>query len=757
MLRPKKQTLQSNSALAWIVCQLIFCFALATVADAETYYVSPSGDDSNQGTSEEQPFQMVQHAIKKLKAGDKLVVLDGVYTGTLKLKSGITIEAKNPRKVVFSGAERLTGEFEKHSSNIYKIKINKDVERVFYQDQPMTWAQWPNITWAENWQADKKWVSSTKGRGSGPGVLICDRFSSLKNLDLVGGYCFLRYSKGNSCYSRLIKSFNGNTLQWDDSNFYSVPYSGEDGRRGSPAAIKKGKSKSEVRARFFLAGALDLLDSEGEWFAKDGTLYLYAPGGVKPKASDVLCKTNDYSFYEAAPLSNVSIEGVDFFATSINLKSPQNKNIKFKNSHFTYIGGALLFNDIPQGNKAQKPIEVTGSKVRFERCLFAGAQNTALLLGGSLNVVENCVFTENNRHANFQSMPLWLKPTGAFKVHGNTFFNNCSDSIRFKMADNYDDSVKPQISNNNICNGGIFNGDVSGVYMPSLSQYWTEIHHNWIHNIHGNGVRLDQAGEKLTVHHNVFWASKRGLNIEGFGNFNIYNNTSVLNKDSDAVTRNVVGKRKGTGDAVVSNDTSFPPIDDWNILNNLITGFIDRIGPSEGGPFSESLKAGALHPDRPKKGSIPIQDRGTVKGNWTGFKQKIFANGNLDGLNLIPKARIVRDGAASDKKLEAEGVTDLGIYRGAYDRNDKGWPVGSDWMPYGIKVPATMAMSEQFAKQYHSVSLVPQINVTKLQSGLLSEKSFMKRASEAVPKQPSEGLTKKQKRQRNRQNKLKEK
>ena len=716
--------LNSNLVLALFFCQMIFSGVFSQTASAKTYYVSPTGNDSNRGTTEDQPFQMVQHAIDTMKAGDNLVVLDGFYTGTLKLKSGIKIAAKTPRKVVFSGAERLTGEFKKHSGNIYKIQVDKDVERVFYKEDPMTWAQWPNITWAENWQPKKKWMASSKG--SGPGKLVCDSFKDLKGLDLVGGYCFLRYSKGNSCYSRQIKSFDGKTMAWDDSNFYSVPYSGEDGRRGSPAAIAKGKSKSEVRAKFFLAGSLDLLDSAGEWFAKDGTLYLYASDGVKPKASDVMCKTNDYSIYETAPLSDVSIEGVDFFATSINLKAQKNENIRFRDVYFTYIGGALLFNDIPQGNKAQKPIEVEGSKIRFERCLFAGAQNTALLVGGSMNVVENCVFTENNRHANFQSMALRLKPTAAFKIHGNTFFNNCSDAIRFKPLENFDGSVKPQISNNNIFNAGIFNSDVSGVYMPNLSQHWTEFHHNWVHNIHGNGVRLDQAGEKLTVHHNVFWASKRGLNIEGFGNFNVYNNTSVLNKEAEMMTRNVAEKRKGTGGAVVSNDMSFPPIDDWNVINNLATRLIDRVGPSESGQFSESRKKGTLNPERLKNASIPIEDRGAIQGNLTGFKQNIFTNGSLNGLDLIPKSKIIENGAAPTKQLESEGVTDLGTYRGAYDNNDEGWPVGSDWMPYGIKVPKTMAQSEKLAKKYRNLSLVPLINTTNLSSGQLSSKSFMK-------------------------------
>ena len=713
--------------LALALCHSILC----TAVSAGTFYVSPLGNDRHSGKSEEKPLKMVQTAVNKMRTGDTLIVLDGVYTGTLKLKSGITIRAKNPRKVVFSGAEPLTGTFEKHSKNIYKIQINKDVERVFYKNEPMTWAQWPNITWAENWQADKKWVSSSKG--SGPGVLACDAFSSLRGRDLVGGYVFLRYSKGNSCYSRRIKSFNGRTIHWDDTDFYSVNTTGEDGRRGSPAAIKKGKSKSEVRARFFLAGSFDLLDAPGEWFAKDGTLYLYSRG--KPDASDVLCKTNDYSIYETEPISNLTIEGIDFFATSVKFQAPQNQHIQFLDNHFTYIGGSLLFHDTPTGIKNSKPIDVEGTKIRFERCLFIGAQNTALTLGGSRNLVQNCVFAESNRHANFQSTALKLRPKAAFKVSRNTFFNNCSDAIRFRMSEDYADSVKPQVSYNNICNAGIFNSDVSGVYMPSLSQHWTEFHHNWVHNIHGNGVRLDQAGEKLTVHHNVFWASKRGLNIEGFGNFNVYNNTSVLNKEAGGMTRNVVSKRKGTGDAVVSNDTSFSPITDWNILNNLVTNLVDRVGPSEAGPFSESLKNGTLHPDRPKKGNLPISDRGDVQGNLTGFKQSIFINGSLNGLNLIPKSKIIEGGAPPTRKLESEGVIDLGTYRGAYDLNDKGWPVGSDWMPYGMTVPKTMAQSEQFAKEFRTVSIVPRINVTSLPSGQLSQYSFVKPLDVEVPKE----------------------
>ncbi|MGB7323361.1 MAG: right-handed parallel beta-helix repeat-containing protein [Rubripirellula sp.] len=693
--------------------------AIATSANAfaATYYVSPSGNDSSPGTSVQRPFQMVQHAINRMRPGDTLVVLDGVYTGTLSLKSGISIQAENPRKVIFSGAEPLTGEFEKHSGNVYKIKISGDPKQVFYKSKPMTWARWPNMQWSENWNRNKKWASGNARFGT----LNHEALAGMKELDLAGGYCFLRYAKGNSCYSREIKGFDGNTLLWDDTNFYNRLFTGEDGKRGRMAIADGAKG---VRGTFFLAGALDLLDTEGEWYAKDGTLYFHAPGGRQPDASDILIKTNDYSIYQADALSKVAIQGVDFLATSVKLANPGNQDILFRDSHFSYIGAEPLFEDTPKGKRDSKPIHVSGSRVGFDQCLFIGAQNTALNLVGSMVYVRNCVFAENNRHGNFQSVPLFISASGTYLVSHNTFFNNCSDAIRIGFQDDYRGSRNPDVSYNMICNAGTYNSDVSGAYFPKMTQHYTEFHHNWVHNIKGNGVRLDQAGEEFTVHHNVFWSCKRGMSIEGFGKFNVYNNTSYRNKEACDLIRNVVAKPKGSNPKMVSNDTSFPPIDDWNVLNNLVQKFADSVGPSEKGPFDQSKAKGTLHPERTKGKFIHVRDRGDIQGNLTGFNPTIFANGNLGGLNLIPVQKIVEGGAESTPQLIAEHVTDLGTYRGAYDYREKGWSAGSDWMPYGLSVPRTMAQAEQFAKKVRPISVVPEINVSGLPNGLLSRTTY---------------------------------
>ena len=695
--------MKNTILLMAIILQIPF-----STVNAATFYVSPSGNNNNNGISEEKPLREVQYAIEQMKAGDTLIVLDGFYSGSFKLKSGITIKAKNPRMAVFSGASILNNAFKPHSNGIYKTNCNQKPKRVFFNNEPMIWARWPNMQWSENWEFEKKWALAADG--TGPGVLTSNEFDSVKDLDLTGGYCFLRYGKGNSCYSRLIESFDGTTLHWNDDNFYEARYTGEDGRRGSAEALlamSEDHPWHPNKSKFFLAGDLDLLDAPGEWFVEDNTLYIYPPEGKNPNNEVVFIQTMDYCFDENNPVSDITFEGIDFFGCSVNLGDDRNRNIRFYNVYFTYIGGELLYIDRQQGTSNEMPINVEGSNICFEKCLFAGARNSALTLEGSDITVKNCVFMENNRNANFESRPLQLRAKGNYQITRNTFFNNCSDAIRVTYSD-YEKSLNPEISYNNVFNHGIFNSDVSGIYLPTISQHWLDVHHNWMHNNHGNSLRLDIAGKELTVHHNVFWASHRGLNVEGYGDFNIYNNTSL---SENVLMRNVLNH---AGMTEASYDSTFPPIKDWNILNNLCVDFIDRVGPREMDLLKSQSEKGLLHPERMANVKIPVKNRGTIQGNITEFSNDIFTNGDLPGLNLIPTDDTIKNGITPTEKLIAQGVTDLDPFIGAYDVGDEYWYPGSDWMPYGLEVLQTMAASEQFAKKYHTISIVPEITIVEL-------------------------------------------
>jgi hypothetical protein len=710
-----------------VIIILLFVYASASAA---TFYVSPTGSNRNEGRSEKTPFQTVQFAIDQMTAGDTLIVQDGFYTGTLHLKSGITIKAQHPRKVIFSGTEALTTTFEKHTDHIYKAKVDREIKQLFFNDKPMSWAKWPDNQWSENWDESKKWAFAAKG--TGPGVLTSNDFSKISDLDLVGAYCFLRYGKGNSCYSRRVEAFDGDTLYWNDDDFYSREFTGEDGPRGkpnSPATLDETHVYSPIHSKFFLAGHMALLNSPCEWFVKDGILYFYPPDGMNPNEGLVLTKSIDYCIYQEQAVSDVSIDGIDFFAGSIKFEANGNANISFKNMYFTYLGGGPLYVDRIKGSAIDNHIEVSGSNINFEKCLFAGAQNSALAISGTQLTVKNCVFMENNRNATFGGRPLILKAIGTFNISRNTFFNNCSDAFSISFdQDNYVESEKPDVSYNNIFNAGKYNSDVSGIYMPVRSQKYSEVHHNWIHNIKGNAFRLDLAGKELSVHHNVFWQSKRGMSIEGYGPFNIYNNTDVLNHVASDIIRNQLNH---VGANESSQDSTFPIIDDWNVVNNIVEALYDGIGPREKALYAAQKRKGLVnaeraksderfnHHVRPLEGSLVVNNRGSIEGNIIGEHNDVFTNGNLEGLHLIPKDNSVKNGVKPSAALKEQGIDYLDSYRGAYNVDDEYWYPGSDWMPYGLEVLKTMEASERFAKMNYSISIIPEIKVLDLPKGEL--------------------------------------
>jgi len=331
--------LKRKYSIGVMLCQLILC----TTAFPATYYVSPLGDDSNAGSSENKPFRVVQHAIDQMKTGDTLVVLDGFYTGTLKLKSGITLRAKNPRKAIFSGAEPLQGTtFTKHSGNIFKAIISTPPKQLFYQNKPMAWASWPKVTWADNWVKSKRWKT---GDQVGTNRVIKADFSSIKSLDLAGGVCYLREGGGGECHRHFIESFDGTNLK----------------------LVTIGSRRKTKGSVFFLAGAVDLISSPGEWAYKDNSLYFYPPDGKQPNGAELFAQTNDYSINEAKAVSDITIEGVDFFATSVKLDAAGNKNINFRNVHFTYTGGHLDYNGNQLQKETQRPIQMAGTKILFDK------------------------------------------------------------------------------------------------------------------------------------------------------------------------------------------------------------------------------------------------------------------------------------------------------------------------------------------------------------------------------------------------------
>jgi hypothetical protein len=88
---------------------------------------------------------------------------------------------------------------------------------------------------------------------------------------------------------------------------------------------------------------------------KENMLYLYPINGENPNKAVILAQTNDYCINENEAVCNITIVGVDFMGCSVKLGNVDNKNISFKEVHFTYIGVELLYVDRVQGREIDKP------------------------------------------------------------------------------------------------------------------------------------------------------------------------------------------------------------------------------------------------------------------------------------------------------------------------------------------------------------------------------------------------------------------
>lgn len=89
---------------------IIFIPFLENSSNFKTYFLSPTGNDNNSGTSETKPWATFNHAWKFLYPGDILYLLDGVYHQSLSpnVRNGepgkpIKIKALHDGKVIIEG------------------------------------------------------------------------------------------------------------------------------------------------------------------------------------------------------------------------------------------------------------------------------------------------------------------------------------------------------------------------------------------------------------------------------------------------------------------------------------------------------------------------------------------------------------------------------------------------------------------------------------------------------------------------------
>ena len=571
----------------------IILFSISLNLYSTNYYVSKSGNDSNDG-SVNSSFLTIAKASSKMIAGDTCFIKEGVYRETLQpAQNGqaakpIVYTCFQQDSVVISATE-VVSSWQKHKGDIYRTKFTMPLSRqnmVFCDGEAMDWARWPNNT--DNDKFTPQGVQVISGDGS------TFENSSIPNLNWIGGYVWYLGGHAGTSWTRQITSTSAGKINFVGVDITKWPFNPH-----NPTIVR-----NNSRGQFYIFGVMDALDYPGEWYfnsTKD-SVYFQAPGNVDPSTLNIEIAKRSTAIN--LNKSYIHIIGLNVFGGKINISSSY---CVVKNG--TIKDGMHVLDEF-NNTDAQTP----------EASIYISASNTLIennkIIDGSLNAIyiqntASFVTIRQNLIKNFDYYGIHASPirSGASytTIYGNTIIKTGRDGI-------YCGSTNCEIAYNDVSGCMQINNDGGMFYtVGNTTDKNNVIHHNWFHDSFGPsyadgrvaGIYLDNNSKGYVVHHNVVWNNTwpgvqvnwDNWNIDIFNN-TFFNCTAAMGRwengytISDLVVKNnysSVGSFIGTDISSTSNvinaiypfisvvNRDFRPVAGSNLIDNgeIISGITD--------------------------------------------------------------------------------------------------------------------------------------------------------------------------------------
>lgn len=484
---------------------------------AGNVFVDSDGSDRNKGTKNS-PFESLGKALKGIEAGDTCFVRGGKYhfqtqLNNIKGSEGkpIVLLAYPGEKVVLDGTIDIQGRWKKHRGSIYKLKVNQDIWQLFWNNEMVVPARWPNAQYADNsvWDQKKTWAKGLHKQDTRE-ILYNDPETphQLSDLDfsIKGAMAILN-----------VGSFTTTTRQVQSHKKGEQEFS-----------FKKVKGYRPKHHYYYLEGKLEFLDSENEWFYDQNsrTIYLWQPGGDKPK-NGLRGKTQSY----VAEFNNshfITIKGMDFYGTT--LKFDNCSNIQLEDCDFMYPSYTrrLLGDEIHdestvflQKNKREP------SHCTILNCTFAYTDGHALYMMGTYNRVENSSFHHIDYSvSSIPGLMVSIMLDGKNNVFRRNTVHSCAASSTISAGG------VPLVELNHVWNTGFLQSDGSITQVKITGQTGSIIRNNWFRNTVKSGARFDAPippvrwGSGGQMNNNVMWESNQGIMIKGERHY-CFNNTTL--------------------------------------------------------------------------------------------------------------------------------------------------------------------------------------------------------------------------------------
>jgi hypothetical protein len=577
-----------------LIALMVAGLATMGMAEAAEYYVAPTGDDSHSGSRAE-PFRTVARACDIAGPGDTVYLRAGTYRETLTPKrSGepgrpIRFAAVPGGKVVLSGAEALTGNWERYRGAIYRLKTDRRFVQLFVGGKMMLEARWPNSPA----DALMKPNRATAGEGTGYEVLVDPK---LPAGDWNGATVLIWPGQRWVSETRRVTGYQpGKQFRFDrtlkperaDQYHETDPY---EPRAGNP---------------YVLIGSLAGLDSPGEWFLdeKAGALYLWSPDGKPPRAVEV--KQRDYAV-DLSKLGYVEVKGMEILGAAVSMAEAHDCLLQDCRLHYVDH-----FRDFGADGAPRPKNLITGRNNEWRHCLIAYSATAGLLLSGEGNRLVNCVVHDVDYSGDGRG-GLDLEGSVGAEVLQCTIFAAGRDTIQ------HHGSRRVRIEYNDIYYGNMLNADSGAIYCWGTDGQGGVIAHNWVHDNLGEstvGIYLDNFSSNFLVHHNLVWnCTASGIRLNSDATNHLVCNNTITDVREPFGTFTYTGYQ--------------PTMKGTRIVNNLVNAAMNPRSPEEFvqgelGPELHHNAPGAIDRDgRPVAGSTAIDAGIVIPGITDGYQGK---------------------------------------------------------------------------------------------------------------------------------------
>lgn len=540
--------------------------AAGGAATASTYYVSPAGDDANDGRSTATPFRTVQRCAAEATPGDTCLIREGVYRETVRpTRSGtatapITFASYPGERATVSGADEVGGWRRVDPSEVpitlaasgfgqavasgavYRTSVTLtralQGNQLFVTGHMVNEARWPNS--GANPLTPNVATAKT---GTTP-TLVVDPALEFPPGFWVGATIWVNGGAEWMAHTgTVVESAPGQVAFRSPRTDWQ------------PAGCEKFCAKTGNP--YFLTGVVGALDAPGEWHydSVTSTLYLWPPGGGDPRFQSVEVKQRELAF-DLAERSFINVTELGLFASTITTEDLDSR----PGSSPPAVGNVLdgidaryvsHFVEIPTTPAPVVPQSPFGAHVLDTGIILAGEDNVlrnsvitysagnGVSVRGERNRVENNLISETN-YGGVMNAPVMAvsivnvetgfgildRPDTEVTIVRNTLFNTTRDGINYVRfptdGATYNGSGgfprKVRVSYNDVFNVGLWHQDSGAIYVCcEFDLTGGSIDHNWFHDhlsksdrhntsgYPGNGIYLDLGERNVRVHRNLMW------------------------------------------------------------------------------------------------------------------------------------------------------------------------------------------------------------------------------------------------------------